>query len=137
MQSGLLVCGILDNDYKAAFYYVVLLWVFKVLAAKGLDMSVIERFKNIYKDNITVVVVNNILGKSFKNLRCSIRQGDCPSSILFNFGIDPHLTWLDRRLKGIPIYKQPAQVTTVPTGTGNLQSHWICGRCKTFYNINE
>ena len=102
-------CGILDNDYKAAFDYMVLLWVFKVLAAKGLDMSVIERLKNIYNDNITIVVVNNIMGKSFKNLRLSIRQGDRPSSILFNFGIDPHLTWLDRRLKGIPIYKQPAQ----------------------------
>ena len=87
----------------------VLLWVFKVLAAKGLDKTVIDRFRNIYKDNVTVVVVNNIMGKSFKNFRWSIRQGDRPSSILFNFGIDPHLTWLDKRLKGIPIYKQPAQ----------------------------
>ena len=87
----------------------VLLWVFKFLASKGLDMSVIEILKNIYRDNITVVVVNNIMGKSFKNLCWSIRQGDRPSSILLNFGIDPHLTWLDRRLTGIPIYKQPAQ----------------------------
>ena len=59
----------------------VLLWVFKVLAAKGMDMSVNERLKNIYNDNITIVVVNNIMGKSFKNLCLSIRQGDRPSSI--------------------------------------------------------
>ena len=87
----------------------VLLWVFKVLAAKGLDMSVIERLRYIYNDNITIVFVKNIMGKSFKNLRWSIRQGDRPTSILLHFGIDPHLTWLHRRLKEIPIYKQPAQ----------------------------
>ena len=86
----------------------VLLWVFKVLAAKGLDPTVIERLKNIYSNNITIVVTNNILGKSFKNIRWSIRQGDRPSSLLFNYGIDPHLAWLDKRLKGIPIYKQQA-----------------------------
>ena len=100
--------GILDNDYQAAFDFMVLLWVFKVLVAKGLDPAVVQRLKNIYNDNITIVVVNNIPGKSFKNLRWSIRQGDRPSSILFNYGIDPHLCWLDKRLKGIPIYKQPA-----------------------------
>ena len=57
----------MDNDYKAAFDFMVLLWVFKVLAAKGLDKTVIDRFRNIYKDNVTVVVVNNIMGNSFKN----------------------------------------------------------------------
>ena len=55
------------------------------------------------------MVINNIMGRSFKNLRWSIRQGDRPSSILFNYGIDPHLTWLERRLRGIPLYQQPAQ----------------------------
>ena len=100
--------GILDNDYQAAFDFMVLLWVFQVLEAKGLDLGVIERLKNIYSDNITVVVVNNIPGRSVKNLRWSIRQGDRPSSLLFNYGIDPHLEWLNRRLKGIPIYKQEA-----------------------------
>ena len=55
------------------------------------------------------MVVNNIMGRSVKNLRWSIRQGDRPSSALFNYGIDPHLTWLERRLRGIPLYQQPAQ----------------------------
>ena len=35
----------------------------------------------------------------------SIRQGDRPSSILFCYGLDPHLDWLENRLRGIPIYK--------------------------------
>ena len=34
--------GILDNDYMAAFDYMVLTWVFRVLEAKGLDREVVE-----------------------------------------------------------------------------------------------
>ena len=101
--------GILDNDYQSAFDFMVLLWVFKVLEAKGLDKKVIESLKNIYSDNITIIVVNTIPGRSVKNIRWSIRQGDRPSSVLFNYGIDPHLEWLYKRLKGITIYKSPAQ----------------------------
>ena len=59
----------------------------------------------MYKDHLTVVVVNNIHGRCFKNNRWSIRQGDRPSSILFCYGLDPHLDWLEFRLRGIPIYK--------------------------------
>ena len=107
--SGREGVGILDNDYKAAFDYMVLLWVIKVLRAKGLSEEVLNRLLNLYSNNITIVVINNILGKSFTNNRWSIRQGDRPSSILFCYGIDPHLDWLYRRLQGIPIYHMPAQ----------------------------
>ena len=62
--------GLLDNDYKAAFDYMVMLWVFKVLLAKGVDPAVIKRLKNIYVNNITTVVINNIPGNSFPNNRC-------------------------------------------------------------------
>ena len=86
----------------------VLTWVLMVLQAKGLSQDVIKRIKNLYSNNITIVVVNNILGQSFENKRWSIRQGDRPSSYLFCYGIDPHLVWLDRRLKGIPIYRMQA-----------------------------
>ena len=54
-------------------------WVFKVLARKGLCDQVISRLKNLYKENITIVVVNNVMGKSFTNHRWSLRQGDIPS----------------------------------------------------------
>ena len=86
----------------------VLTWVLKVLQAKGLSEVVLKRLLNLYSHNITIVVINNILGKSFENKRWSIRQGDRPSSILFCYGIDPHLVWLDKRLRGIPIYRMPA-----------------------------
>ena len=52
--------GILDNDYMAAFDYMVLTWVFKVLKAKGLNQETINRLKNLYGDHLTVVVVNNV-----------------------------------------------------------------------------
>ena len=39
--------GILDNDYKAAFDFMVLFWVFKVLKAKGLVQSVIDRLTRL------------------------------------------------------------------------------------------
>ena len=85
----------------------VLLWVLKVLKAKGMCNRAISHIKNLYSDNMTIVVVNNILGRKIHNNRWSIRQGDRPSSLLFCHGIDPHLTWLDSRLKGIPIYSCP------------------------------
>ena len=98
-------CGILDNDYMSAFDFMVLTWVFKVLRAKGLHEEVISRLYSLYKDHLTIVVVNNVRGRCFRNNRWSIRQGDRPSSILFCYGLDPHLDWLESRLSGIPIYK--------------------------------
>ena len=69
-----------------------------------MDEIVINRLKAMYDNHMTVVVVNNIHGKCFPNHRWSIRQGDRPSSIFFCYGLDPHLDWLEARLKGIPIY---------------------------------
>ena len=86
----------------------VLLCVLKVLRAKGLAEEAIKHLVNLYSNNFTIVVVNQVPGRKFENKRWSIRQGDRPSSILFCFGIDPHLLWLDRRLRGIPIYSMPA-----------------------------
>ena len=100
-------CGIVDNDYKAAFDFLVMSWVFAVLQAKGLNQSVIDRIKNLYVDNITVVVVNNKMGRAFHNTRLSLRQGDLPSMFWFAYAIDPLLMYLEKRLIGIPIYKLP------------------------------
>ena len=69
-------CGILDNDYKSAFAFMVLKWVFKVLLAKGMDSQVVNRLHNLYNNHVTVVVVNGVQGRSFPNVCWSIRQGD-------------------------------------------------------------
>ena len=84
-----------------------MLWVFQVLSKKGLCDQVISRLKNLYRDSITIVVVNNVLGKSFTNHRWSLRQGDIPSMHWFAYGIDPLLDYLDKRLEGILIHSLP------------------------------
>ena len=105
--------GLLDNDYMAAFDHMVLLWVLKVMRAKGLEENVIKHITNLYSNSFTIVVVNDVMGRRFENKHWSIRQGDRPSSILFCFGIDPHLTWLDSRLRGIDIYRMPVAGPTL------------------------
>ena len=100
-------CGILDTDLIAAFDFMCLDWVCMVLAKKGLDSRAISRLKNLYRNNVSVIVVNNIPGKSVKNIGLSLRQGDLPSMHLFSFGIDPILGYLEKRLKGILITSLP------------------------------
>ena len=106
-QPGHAGCGILDTDLIAAFDFLFLDWVFMVLEHKGLDPRVIARYRNLYRENYTVVVVNNIPGKSVKNIRLSLRQGDLPSMQFFSYGIDPLLNYLERRLRGILIASLP------------------------------
>ena len=108
-------CGILDNDYMSAFDLMVLTWVFKVMKAKGLKEEVIERLRRMYDNHLTVVVVNNVQGRCFPNHRWSIRQGDRPSDTFFCYGLDPHLDWLESRLKGIQIYRSSLFDTSVET----------------------
>ena len=100
-------CGIADTDYQAAFDFLVMSWVFMVLRKKGVCEGVIQRLQNLYHDNLSIVVVNNIGGKCVKNLRLSLRQGDIPSMFFFAFGIDPLITYLDKRLSGILITSLP------------------------------
>ena len=87
----------MDTDYVAAFDFLVMHWVFAVLSKKGLCNQVIDRLRNLYRDNITIVVVNNVLGKAFLNHRWSLRQGDVPSMHWFAYGINPLLHYLEKK----------------------------------------
>ena len=102
-------CGILDTDLIAAFDWLCLDWSFKVLEKKGLDKEVIKRLRNLYNNSSSTVVINNIHGKTIRNLRGSLRQGDLPSMHLFSYGIDPLLIYLEKRLQGILICSTPVQ----------------------------
>ena len=82
-------------------------WVFQVLLAKGVDPKVVDQLYNLYRDNITIVVVNNKLGRAYINHRMSLRQGDLPSMFWFSYAIDPLLIYLQKRLKGLPIFHLP------------------------------
>ena len=96
-------CGIADTDYQAAFDFLVMSWVFLVLRKKGVSEQVICRLKNLYEDNLSVIVVNNIEGKCVENRRLSLRQGDVPSMFFLAYGINPLITYLEQRLVGILI----------------------------------
>ena len=102
-------CGILDTDLIAAFDWLCLDWTYKVLLKKGLDRQVIDRLKNLYSSSVSIVVVNNVHGKTVCNVRGSLRQGDLPSMHLFSYGIDPLLIYLEKRLRGILISSTPVQ----------------------------
>ena len=60
-------CGIADTDYQAAFDFLVMSWVFLVLRKKGVSELVIKRLNNLYQDNLSVIVLNNIEGKCVEN----------------------------------------------------------------------
>ena len=101
--------GIADTDFMAAFDWMLLSWVWRVLGKLGVDNHVIENVKNLYDDSITITVVNNKYGRVFQDRRGSIRQGGCASMDWFSFGIDPLLRYLSGRLKGILIASVPLQ----------------------------
>ena len=107
-------CGILDTDLIAAFDFLCLDWVYQVMEKKGLDKRVISRLKTLYMDNFSIVVVNNIQGKAVKNIRLSLRQGDLPSMHFFSYGIDPLLSYLEKRLQGILITTLPVHGPVLP-----------------------
>ena len=100
-------CGLLDLDFLAGFDWLDMAWVHLVLSKKGFCEEVIQRIRRLYDQSISVVVVNNLLGQAFQNLRGSLRQGDVPSMFWFATGIDPLLVYLDKRLEGIPITSLP------------------------------
>ena len=84
-------------------------WVLLVLAKKGMCAEAIARATNLYRENISIVVVNNVLGRAIPNTRLSIRQGDKASMEWFSYGIDPVISYLEKRLVGILIHSLPVQ----------------------------
>ena len=100
-------CGLLDLDFLAGFDWLDRAWVYLVLAKKGVSQEAISRIARIYSNSSTIVVVNNVLGKTFPNIRGSLRLGDVPSMFWFAIGIDPLLVYLEKRYAGIPITSHP------------------------------
>ena len=84
-------------------------WCFGVLEKKGACQEFISRLRNLYSNNLSVVVVNNVQGAAVENIRLTLRQGYVPNMELFCFGIDPLIHLLDRVLQGILIASVPVQ----------------------------
>ena len=62
-------CGILDLDFLARFDWLIMSWLYSVLKKKGVAAEVIDRLGRLYENNISIVVVNNILGRAIRNKR--------------------------------------------------------------------
>ena len=56
-------CGLADNDFEAAFDFLCLDWVRRVLEKKGLAAGALNNFMNIYSEGITIPMINNIQGR--------------------------------------------------------------------------
>ena len=87
-------------------------WVEKVLERKGLHIEVINRIKRYYQYGVTIPLINNTPRETIKNSQKTLRQGDCPSTIWFNYGIDPLILYLHRCLQGIQICNIPVSGPT-------------------------
>ena len=106
-------CGLLDNDYKAAFDLMVAEWPIKVLEKKGCGPVMGAWLRSFFKNVSSIVVINGILGAKIL-LQRSLRQGDLGSMILFAVGIDPHLIRLNNRLRGILLHSSPTSGPVQP-----------------------
>ena len=100
-------CGFLDTDFEAGFDFLVMSWTYQVLRKKNCSQIVVNRLERIYSNNYSIIVVNNVMGKKIANLRGSLKQGDIPSMYYFSVGLDPVLFYLERRLRGVPVYRMP------------------------------
>ena len=100
-------CGMLDADFEAGFDYLAMSWTYEVLLKKNCSANVVSRLKRVYSDNLCTVVVNNVLGKTISNHRCSLKQGGIPSMYYSSIELDPILEYLVKRLQGIPVFRLP------------------------------
>ena len=64
-------------------------------------------------------MVNNVIGGSYLYKWGSLRQGNIPRIYWFSIGLDPLLTYLERRLKGIPIFTLPIASPVMQCDTSN------------------
>ena len=72
--KNIMGCGILDTDLVAAFDWLCMDWVQLVLLKKGMAREAVARITNLYHNNITIIVVNNKLGRPIQNRRHSLKQ---------------------------------------------------------------
>ena len=104
-------CGLAEFDFQAAFDLLCLEgWTWKVFEAKGASPDFINTMKALYTDpdgaGFCIPVINNDKSKRVRNIRKLLKQGDRVSTTLYNYSVDPLLTYLEKRLQGITIFKQ-------------------------------
>ena len=99
--------AVIQTDFVQAYDLLAVSWTWQVLKRKSCSQKFISILENIYEKNPSFVVniINNQRQPAIQNKRKSIYQGDRTSTTLYNYSIDPLLTYLQKKLKGIVYYK--------------------------------
>jgi len=83
------ICGaIVALDQEKAYDKIMHPYLWKVLEKFGLPNNFIQTVKALYKDAITVVIINGVVSTPLFVIR-GVRQGDPLSCLLFNLSIEP------------------------------------------------
>ena len=101
--------AIIETDFVSAYDNLSVKWIWRVLERKKCSPVFIQTLKNIYEISKCYVIniVNNEQQQRILNKKKNIRQGDRTSTILYNYGVDPLLIRLNRRLQGYVYHKLP------------------------------
>jgi len=125
-------CGIMDNDFQAAFDFMMSSWPIKVLLKKGCGKEFSEWIGMFFKNVKSIVVVNNVMG-AIIDLYRSLRQGDIPSMCLYAYGVDPFLERLRKVLRGILIHTRRLPVLgPLLEGEAKIPDHIVEERLTAF-----
>ena len=101
--------GFLSLDMEAAFDNLSMDYVYKCFDKYGFSSSAINIFRNIYADSMALSYINGSMSKVIMDLSGNLRQGGCCSMELFVVGVNPLLQLLEKKLKGVTLYKLPMQ----------------------------
>ena len=90
--------------------------------------EVIKRYSNFYQDNFSIIEVTNMSGKTVRNSRLSLHQGDIPSMFFFAFGIDPLIVYLEKKqpsfmISSLPLLGPAHHVLSAPEECYNVVSY--------------
>ena len=100
-------CAVVETDFVGAYEKMSVSWVWKVLQKKKCDEGFVSVLRAIYEqtDSFIIPMVNNEPQKRLTNKRKNIRTGDSIATCLFNYGVDPLLILLNKKLKGIEYFR--------------------------------
>ena len=137
--------AIVETDFVSAFEKMSASWIWKVMKRKGCSEAFISVLRSIYEvtDSFIVPMVNNEQQPRLINKRKNIRTGDSISTCLFNYGADPLIISLNKKLRGVTYFKAPTEGPYHPLFgkplpvTDRLKAIGFVDDCKGFLSCQE
>ena len=101
--------AIVATDFKQAFDFCSISWVWRVLEKKNCSSAFLSVLKNIYEysPNYVINIINNEQQARILNKRKNIKQGDKTSSLFYCFAMEGVLLHLNIKLQGHVYHKLP------------------------------